>query len=58
MPATEIHHQKDGVLVSWGHSCGHLSNTIWYRDTQTAEVERELMERIRCSACRQPMPTT
>jgi hypothetical protein len=54
MPVTEIHHEKEGVLVSWGHTCGHLSNPIWYESPEQAERERPSRESSTCWSCRHP----
>jgi hypothetical protein len=52
MLTTEIHHQKDGVLVLWAHACGHHSNSIHYESAAEAEKHREGMEAVPCWACR------
>jgi hypothetical protein len=53
--STEIHHQKDGVLVLWAHTCGHLSNSMWYASAEKAEAFRAEMEATRCYDCRRPV---
>lgn len=49
---SELHHQKDGVIASWAHTCGHLSNPMWYRAEECAEQDRQRMEGLPCWECR------
>lgn len=55
-PVTEFHYMKAGLLVSWGHRCGHLSNPMWYRDAATAELLRSTYETEPCWECRNATP--
>lgn len=52
MPASVFSHTKGGLLVSWAHSCGHLSNPIDYESTEKAESVRAAWERRPCWGCR------
>lgn len=52
---TEIHHQREGVLVSWWHTCQHFSNPMFYARASVAEKQRTLQERRPCWECRNPV---
>jgi hypothetical protein len=54
MPASVFSHAKGGLLVSWAHSCGHLSNPIPYEATEKSEAVRAAWEGRVCWPCRQP----
>lgn len=57
MADSEVHHQREGVLASWGHACGHLSNPIPYESREAAEAARAGMEAQPCWECRNLQPT-
>jgi hypothetical protein len=52
MANTDISHVKDGVSVSWAHTCGHLSNPLFYASMENAENDRARMEGQWCWECR------
>lgn len=55
-PATEFHYMRAGLLVSWVHRCGHLSNTMPYDTTADAEAARASMEARDCWECLHATP--
>lgn len=55
-PTTEFHYMKAGLLVSWGHRCGHLGNPMYYDTTGKAEAARSSMEARDCWECLHTTP--
>lgn len=55
MATTDISHVKDGVSVSWAHTCGHLSLPLFYASMAYAELDRPRMEERPCWECRNRM---
>lgn len=55
MATTDISHVKGGVLVAWGHACGHLGNTMFYDSAEKAEAVRASMEARACWECLESM---
>ena len=52
---TIFSHGREGLLAFWGHTCGHLSNPIWYESTEVAEKKRAEMEARACWSCLNPI---
>lgn len=52
MPIEDVSHVRGGLLVTFRHPCGHLSNPLPYDTLAQAEAALPGMDAVPCWPCR------